>query len=36
MAEAILSLSQTPNHANADHTANDFTVGQCVKAHPAD
>ena len=32
MAEAIRSLSE---HANSDHTADDFTVGQRVKAHPA-
>ena len=32
MAEAILSLS---HRANLDHTADDFTVGQRVKAHPA-
>jgi hypothetical protein len=35
MAEAVLSLSQTANHANADHNADDLTVGQRVKAHPA-
>jgi hypothetical protein len=32
MAEAILTLS---HRANADHTADDFAVGQRVKAHPA-
>ena len=32
MAEAILTLS---HRANLDHTADDFTVGQRVKAHPA-
>jgi hypothetical protein len=32
---AFLTLSQTPNHANSDHAADDFTVGQRVKAHPA-
>jgi hypothetical protein len=32
MAEAILTLSQRPS---SDHTADDFTVGQRVKAHPA-
>jgi hypothetical protein len=32
MAEAVLTLS---HRANADHTADDFTVGQRVKAHPA-
>jgi hypothetical protein len=32
MAEAILTLSQRPS---SDHTADDFTVGRRVKAHPA-
>ena len=32
MAEAILTLS---HRTNADHTADDFTVGQRVKAHLA-
>ena len=32
MAEAIRSLSQGPS---TDHTADDFTPGQRVKAHPA-
>jgi hypothetical protein len=35
---APLTLSQAldrANRANADHTADDFTVGQRVKAHPA-
>jgi hypothetical protein len=35
MAEAILTLSQALDRANADHTADDFAVGQRVKAHPA-
>ena len=35
MAEAVLTLSQTPNRTNHDHTADDFAVGQRVKAHPA-
>ena len=33
MAEAVLTLSQTPNRTNHDHTADDFTVGRRVKAH---
>ena len=32
---AALTLSQAPNHANSDHTADDFTVGQRVRVHPA-
>jgi hypothetical protein len=32
MAEAALILSHRPS---TDHTADDFTVGQRVKAHPA-
>ena len=32
MAEAVTTLS---HRANSDHTADDFTVGQRVKAHPA-
>jgi hypothetical protein len=35
---ATLALSQClarANHANADHPADDFTIGQRVKAHPA-
>jgi hypothetical protein len=36
MAEAILTLSEALDRANrGDHTADDFTVGQRVKAHPA-
>jgi hypothetical protein len=34
MAEAILTLSQALDRANADHT-DDFAVGQRMKAHPA-
>jgi hypothetical protein len=32
MAEAVLTL---PHRPSADHTADDFAVGQRVKAHPA-
>jgi hypothetical protein len=32
MAEDVLTL---PHRPNADHTADDFTPGQRVKAHPA-
>jgi hypothetical protein len=32
---ATLTLSQAIDRTKADHTADDFTVGQRVKAHPA-
>ena len=32
---ATITLSQALDRTKADHTADDFTVGQLVKAHPA-